>query len=1254
MRRTLRWVRRLVLAVVLLLVLSVGVLAFLAHSETGTRWVFDLAGRWLPALQLDSVSGTLTGPLRLEGLSYRPAQSSGVDIAVLELDWLPSRLFSRELALQHLIVDGVRLSLVETEQEPEPAPASQPFSLPGSLRLPLAVRIEQLSVSDVRIDGQPEPLVQSLNLKVAAQSSDVELYSLRLRSPRADLDLSGQAKLAGDYPLTLSSQAQVRLPGRPAIDLAGKLEGPLEKLSLIQQVRGPLVADLDARLNGILSQHPEWEAGLTLDSIDLNALVPEAAGAGVSDLSATLDASGSFDSAELKLDAALSQRDTGPVSLALAATADKNRIEVSPLSVVQSEGEARVELSGHMSPLTPEGELALDLSWQNLGYPLKTEAQTRSPKGSLAIRGQMNDYTADLDIALQAPAVEPVAVTGQISGNLQGLASLQLNARGPQGEADIAGSAAWQPQPGWDLTIESDGINPAYFAKAWPGSINTRLTTRGTIAEQQQITARIEQLDGTLREQAVSGVGNLSLQNGIWQIDGLALSWGDARVSTEGQAGEQLNLDFALDLPALAQLIPDASGRVNARGKITGTPTLPALDASLGIAELSWQSYAVAEAEGQVALDTRWQSPANIQLTAAGLSLAGQTLDQLSLSATGTDQALRTVLSLAQGENRLNTELNGKLSFDETAWGFDGQLAVLDLIQEQAGHWSLDKPAAIQLSPDNYRLGELCLAARGQSGRLCADGSFEAGNAQARFNLAQLPLLLAQPYLPVGADISGYLNGEGRFNSAGEQLVYSVDLQLPQAAISSPDTDLTLSFDTAAINLQGNEKQASARLNVPLHELSGALNASVEVQDPLAAARLDGQFSLELPDLKALNVLSSEVVVQSGQARADIRLAGTAAQPSLKGVFNLSEGDIELPGAGVRIQEISLDLRDANTADKLLLSGSVRSGDGSLALNGEIWPLQNRIEATLKGEGFQAVNTPELSVQVSPDMTLNASPERVSVGGVLAVPNALIKPPKPSVNAARRSQDLVVVEEGQGDAQSRGPELDVDLRVELGENVRVDAFGFDGLLQGALRVQQQGKGVARGTGRVGVASGSYELYGQKLNISRGGVLFSGGPLTNPGLDLRVDREIDDVSVGAIVSGTLRNPDMELTSTPAMPDNQILSYLILGRPPESASAGERELMMRMALSLAGGNKVAGRLQETFNVDELGFASGDNADETSFYIGKYLSPDLYIKYGVGLGDTLNTFLVRYRLTTRWLLESENSSEASGGDLIYSFER
>ncbi len=63
---------------------------------------------------------------------------------------------------------------------------------------------------------------------------------------------------------------------------------------------------------------------------------------------------------------------------------------------------------------------------------------------------------------------------------------------------------------------------------------------------------------------------------------------------------------------------------------------------------------------------------------------------------------------------------------------------------------------------------------------------------------------------------------------------------------------------------------------------------------------------------------------------------------------------------------------------------------------------------------------------------------------------------------------------------------------------------------------------------------------------------------------------------------------------------------------------------------------------------------SVENTSVVLGKYLTPQLYINYSIGLLVPINIFRVRYSLNKQWSLQAENSSLSTGLDLLYSIER
>ncbi|HEX5419710.1 MAG TPA: translocation/assembly module TamB domain-containing protein, partial [Gammaproteobacteria bacterium] len=220
-------------------------------------------------------------------------------------------------------------------------------------------------------------------------------------------------------------------------------------------------------------------------------------------------------------------------------------------------------------------------------------------------------------------------------------------------------------------------------------------------------------------------------------------------------------------------------------------------------------------------------------------------------------------------------------------------------------------------------------------------------------------------------------------------------------------------------------------------------------------------------------------------------------------------------------------------------------------------------------------------------------------------------------------------------------------------------LGLMGKLGGAVQIVEGPGQPTTGTGELRVEKGTYKAYGQDLTIRKGRLIFAGGPLTNPGLDVEAVRQAtQEILVGARVQGTLMQPELSLFSEPPLPQQEQLSYLVLGRSLNNASSSETSALASaaIALGLKGGNFVSERLNKSLGFQEFGIETqpGEGSTSASFVIGKYLSPSLYVSYGIGLFQPINTLKLRYTISSHWRLETESSSQAKGGDLLYHVER
>ena len=193
--------------------------------------------------------------------------------------------------------------------------------------------------------------------------------------------------------------------------------------------------------------------------------------------------------------------------------------------------------------------------------------------------------------------------------------------------------------------------------------------------------------------------------------------------------------------------------------------------------------------------------------------------------------------------------------------------------------------------------------------------------------------------------------------------------------------------------------------------------------------------------------------------------------------------------------------------------------------------------------------------------------------------------------------------------------------------------GLDAGLRGELRLTSpSGRLAVNGTLRA--VDGTYQAYGQKLDIERG-VLSFAGPVENPRLDIEATRPNLDVRVGVAVTGTALNPRIRLFSEPELSDLDKLSWLVLGRASETTGGADTALLQQAALALLSGEGpgVTDRLIQSIGLDEISVRQTQGAaKDTIVTLGKQISKRWYVGYERGLESTVGTWQLIYRVAQR----------------------
>lgn len=434
------------------------------------------------------------------------------------------------------------------------------------------------------------------------------------------------------------------------------------------------------------------------------------------------------------------------------------------------------------------------------------------------------------------------------------------------------------------------------------------------------------------------------------------------------------------------------------------------------------------------------------------------------------------------------------------------------------------------------------------------------------------------------------------------------------------------------------------------------------------------------PLLKAI----PEITHSQGKLYVKADLTGSISKPKLKSQVKLQEGMLSIQKLGIDLTHIQGHLGSTNP-DKISYQFSTMLGKETVTVTGgtslkEGFPSQ----ITIKGNNLLVSNTMEAKVYVSPDMKINTDHKAIELSGKIEIPKALFKP-KDFSNSVTLSEDVIFIEEDKPIQQSTWT-VQSTIELILGETVQFDFMGLQSLIRGHLRIQDRPGTGATGVGQLIIHEGKYSAYGQNLKIEEGRLLFTGGPLNNPGLNIKATKHVSSLTptsntkggtlptvassqntVGISISGTLKQPVVHFFSVPAgLSQSEILSLLVLGRPLGHASGADAGLLINALGALNVGSSQEGmikkQVQDNFGLDELSINATENYDpdketvveNTSLVLGKKLSPKLFINYSIGLLEPINVLKLNYQLNKRLRIESETDINSSGIDLFYSFSK
>lgn len=1236
------------------MLVALGFGSFLLCTTAGARWALALESGAVPGgtLTFSGIRGSLLSPLVLEGFEYRTTTLL-VRVERLAVHWRLEGLLRRAFLISTL--DAERVS-VRQLAPPQPAGSSVPDTLP-TVRLPIALSVDSLSVRGfVFIPFGRSADSGSFALDEAHASGEfrgdrLRVSSLRVRSRMLDADVQGELQPRGDYPLDVKTRLVLRLPGQPEYRGSSRVEGSVRSTHVTASLEQPCQAKADAMLTGLPRE-------LYVDGrIEFSGLEPRDFSDGSPEmrLGGSIEASGTVKRFEASGRLSMRSKSLGPADANAAIGFGGDSLRVDRLLVTVPGRRERVNVRGWLTGLgaSPRADLVAD--WRDLVWPLSGDTLVRSGSGRLGFKGKPARYAVRAEGGLATAREDFGTWRVAATGDTARLDDVKFDGPLYDGHVAGAGQFAWKPVPAWSATVSADSLDPGLLWPEWPGRLGAELEVVGQMRDTTlELEGRIARLDGTLRELPIHGSGTIVSAGRTWGARELRVEWGATRLAADGVAGHDWDLVASLESPDIGPLLDGASGSLRADLKLSGPRDRPRVGLTAQGDSLALAAFRAGDL--RVMLDAGFNEgdPLEVNVEAHRAWVGPRPLSDVSVQGSGsTSRHVVRARVEAEGDS-LAIEASGSLARDR----WKGTIDAFEVQTLSVGTWRLESPVAVMASAREAGMDSFCV--RSDSASVRGQLDWNAGKGfHARANIAALPLKLFDRWLPADTRLEGFVNGSIQAGAERPEgpLVARVRLdQGPARAIldiSATDRD-TIQLGQGRYEFDSDS--AGARALVAVRWDSGdhldarmALPGFNALRPDTLNQRMEGTIRVQARELSAISTWLPGLDQSQGLVSADLTVGGTTRRPDIDGELSLRDGRAVIPALGVTLEDAGLNAT-FEPGHKITVKGSVRSGKGTLSLTGDadlerLDHLVANLEA--RGRDFTVAKTREADVRVTPDVRLKLDGKRIDLEGQVDIPFARLVTTDKLQLPVPRSSDVVFVGQ-EPDSARMGPKVYSRVRLVLGEDVEVRVPGFRGQPEGSILAIDEPGQVTRATGELSVREGIYRAYGQDLRIERGRLSFGGGPITNPGLDMRASRTASDGTVAGLqITGTAEAPILTTFSVPAMSQADALSYIMFGQPlGETGGSGGAAAQAAGQLSLQGSDVLARGVAGKVGIQDASIESKEGSmEEASLFLGTYLSPKLYVSYGIGLFNSETTVRVRYKLSNRWSVQSESGSAPSG---------
>ena len=877
------------------------------------------------------------------------------------------------------------------------------------------------------------------------------------------------------------------------------------------------------------------------------------------------------------------------------------------------------------------------------------DAKLGSDRGTLTVSGRGREQAGTLDLALDLPRL--AAFRAEVGGAATATATVGFG--GPETSLKLkveSRDVSYQKVTSRHLVLDT-GVSLATDGKL-----------AGTLKAEGDVAGQPLSLDGRFSHNQAAGLSVPSLQgrwsSAVLDVANLAI----AQTRTTGHA--RLAITQLKDIEALAALGLEGS----LVAEVTADPNAPAgrLDVSVKGTDLAGQGLGAGtlDLRGHVE-DPAGRAATNLTLDATRLRGAGG-LSTLKATAKG-DRPTGIDVAVQGSGPELSADVAARIEFlaEEIRVAlsrFTGRYRDIPLGLNGSTKVTV-AGARIVIDPTSLRVG---------AGRVAVRGTLDPVASDLQAEIAGLPLALLDTFAP-GTGLEGTLQAKVRATGAMATPRLEATYSAAGVRVRRPDAGLIPALSLQGTgSLVGQQASLDARLSAGGNtNLTVKGTATVPGGGGSVAARIALGGSLDIAPFAPL--LGNDIRNVSGRLRPNLSISIDGKQITGTGAIDFEGGAVAMPETGLRL---------SNGQGRFVLQGDTlqvqrltfQAGTGTVTGSGSMHFDAERglvLDLGLATQRALLVSRPDMVATISSTLKITgATSSGIEVSGPVTIDRAEISvgggqtasfPTLDVREINKPGAPIAAAQPAPGRRAAKTPPPPDATPIKLALDVRapqaifVRGRGLDAEMSGQLTVGGSPSAPAV-IGGFTMRRGTFSLGSRRLTFSKGIVTLDNLNTIDPRLDFLATTTANSTTIGVAITGTSREPKIEITSTPSMPPDEAMALLIFGKPASQLGASELIQVAQALAELAGqspGEGVLGRLRKGLGLDQLSIGSssskgeptGAGANGVSLEAGRYVAPGVYVGARQGAAGNSSRGVVQLDVFDNIKVEGDIGANSTG---------